>query len=212
MMSEHSQRFAADRLEEYRRECRRVSGDKVRIVPGMEYSTPKNHVHITCWGIDPYLGEELAIDDLLDAVDEAGGLAIFAHPGRRDAWREFRPRWAQSLFGVEVWNRKTDGLAPNKSAYDFVRDHNLEPIFALDFHNLRQKFPIFHKMMSHTQLLDVTEADFLLELRTAAPTACFMNVEMRRQDSLKGKLIGRSLQLANQASKPARRLLRRFVC
>jgi hypothetical protein len=148
MMTEHDRGFSESRLDLYRTACAQASSDKILIVPGIEYSDAANRIHVLVWGKVPFLGEGLPTGEMLQAVKAAGGLAVLAHPSRRDAWKSFEPAWAQRLLGIEVWNRKYDGWAPSQTAPALLHAAHAVPFVGLDFHTQRQSFPL-------TMVLDV---------------------------------------------------------
>src|SRR5260370_21394076 len=163
MMTEHDRGFTASRLDQYREMCARVSSSEILVLPGIEYSDAANRVHVLVWGPVPFLGEGLPTSEMLSAVRAAGGLAVLAHPSRRDAWRSFDPSWADRLLGVEVWNRKYDGWAPSQTAPSLVRAAGAVPFVGLDFHTQRQSFPL---NMALEMDEPVTEQSVLNCLRT----------------------------------------------
>jgi hypothetical protein len=141
-MSEHSRGFSAAKWQEYVQACAAHSSERVTLVPGIEYGDEDDVVHIPVWGRVPFFGEAPGITALLGEVAAAGGTAVWAHPWRRDAWRRFEPAWRQHLSGIEVWNRKYDGIAPNRRSVELTRRHGTQPFVALDFHTRRQLFPL----------------------------------------------------------------------
>jgi hypothetical protein len=142
MMTEHDRGFNPRRLAEYQAACRRASSSATLVVPGIEYSDKNNRVHILVWGEVPFLGEGLPTSDLLDAVRRWNGVAVLAHPSRKNAWDCFQPRWMDRLLGIELWNRKYDGWAPSKTAPALLEVGNAIPFVGLDFHTRRQSFPL----------------------------------------------------------------------
>ncbi len=143
LIAEHDRGFDAARLDAHRAACAAASTASIVLVPGIEYSDPSNTVHVPVWGEVPFLGEGLATGELLRRIGEVGGLAVLAHPGRREVWRSFEPEWASHLLGVELWNRKYDGYAPNRAAARLLREHSqLLPFVSLDFHTARQLHPL----------------------------------------------------------------------
>jgi hypothetical protein len=142
MMTEHDRGFTAARLDEYRRACSQASTDKMLIVPGIEYSDAANRVHVLVWGPVPFLGESLATNEMLEAVKASNGLAVLAHPSRREAWKSFEPSWIDRILGIEVWNRKYDGWAPSQTAPALQSKTGAIPFVGLDFHTRRQAFPL----------------------------------------------------------------------
>lgn len=137
MMSEHDTGFAPARFAEYRAACAAASTARCRLVPGIEYSSPDNDIHILTWGLDHFLGEHRPVADTLADVSAAKGVAIFAHPVRRDAWAKFDPAWTAHLHGVELWNRKSDGVTPGVRAEVMRGETGLAPTVGHDFHKLR---------------------------------------------------------------------------
>jgi hypothetical protein len=142
LMSEHSRGFSAAKWQEYVEACAKASTAQVTLVPGIEYGDSDNVVHIPVWGTVPFFGSAPGIGELLTEATEAGGTAVLAHPWRRDAWRRVEPQWRQYLTGVEVWNRKYDGVAPNPHAFELSDQWQVSPFAALDFHTRRQFFPL----------------------------------------------------------------------
>jgi hypothetical protein len=142
MMTEHDRGFTAARLNQYREACAQASSSEILVVPGIEYSDAANRVHVLVWGPVPFLGEGLPTSEMLNAVHAAGGLAVLAHPSRRDAWRSFNPCWTDRLLGIETWNRKYDGWAPSKTAPALINTAAAIPFVGLDFHTQRQSFPL----------------------------------------------------------------------
>jgi hypothetical protein len=142
MMTEHDRGFNAARWAEYKAACQAASSEKILIVPGIEYSDSANTIHILAWGPLPFLGEGLSTSDLLAAVKQHSGVAVLAHPSRREAWRLFDDSWSRNLLGIEMWNRKTDGWAPSREARQLQKDTRLLQFAGLDFHTWRQFFPL----------------------------------------------------------------------
>lgn len=142
MMTEHDRGFTASRLDQYREACAQASSSEILVVPGIEYSDSANRVHVLVWGPVPFLGESLPTSEMLGAVHAAGGVAVLAHPSRRDAWKTFDPSWTERLLGIETWNRKYDGWAPSKTAPALMETSGAIPFVGLDFHTERQSFPL----------------------------------------------------------------------
>jgi hypothetical protein len=142
LMSEHSRGFTAAKWDDYRQACADASTDRVRLVPGIEYGDEDNVVHIPVWGQVPFFGDAPQIGSLLKQATEAGGTAVWAHPWRRAAWQRCEPSWWEHLGAVEVWNRKYDGIAPNRDSLALARQHDAAQFVALDLHTRHQLFPL----------------------------------------------------------------------
>jgi hypothetical protein len=143
LLSDHCQQFSPDRWTEYRAACAAASTDRVLLVPGVEYNDLDNVVHVPVWGDVRFYGREVPdTGRLLVEVTGDGGIAVLAHPWRRDAWRRYDPKWTPYLSAIEVWNRKYDGIAPNRNAAALARREGLPDFVAVDFHSSRQFFPL----------------------------------------------------------------------
>jgi hypothetical protein len=142
MTTEHDRGFTEARRLEHRAACAAASSAGVRIVSGLEYSDAENRVHILVWGPVPFVGEGVPTRELLAAVKAAKGIAVMAHPTRLRAWEAYEPAWADDLLGIEVWNRKTDGWAPSRTAIPLMYGTRLFPFVGTDFHDRRQRFPL----------------------------------------------------------------------
>lgn len=142
-MCEHDRGFSAERFQAYVAACREASlvGGPL-LVPGIEYASPDDRVHVPVWGPVPFLGEGAPTTELLRAVDAHGGAAVLAHPVRRDAWQVFEPEWLALSKGIEIWTRKWDGWAPNRRACRMAAEAGLVGVGALDLHRAHQLFPL----------------------------------------------------------------------
>ncbi len=142
LITEHDRGFSPERLCQLRQLCDAASTSDLLMIPGIEYSDAANQVHILVWGDVPFLGENLPTGETLRRVKEAGGVAVLAHPVRKNAWQRFEPKWGEALAGIEVWNRKYDGWAPSRIAQDLQRSVGAIPFVGLDFHTQKQSFPL----------------------------------------------------------------------
>ncbi len=142
MVTEHDRGFDEAHRQKHREACRQASNEKILVVPGIEYSDPTNTIHLLTWGDVPFTGADAPSDTTLDAVKAAGGITVFAHPSRRNAWKLFKPEWTDKLLGIELWNRKTDGWAPSQEARVLLERTRLAPFVGMDFHTAKQQFPL----------------------------------------------------------------------
>jgi predicted metal-dependent phosphoesterase TrpH len=142
LLCEHSRSFSGCDWDAYLAACAAASTDQLLLVPGIEYNDADNVVHVPVWGEVPFYGESPETAELLAKVRADDGVSVFAHPWRRDAWRRYDPSWAAHLTGIEVWNRKYDGIAPDRRALALSRRDGLGEFVSLDFHTSRQFFPL----------------------------------------------------------------------
>jgi predicted metal-dependent phosphoesterase TrpH len=143
LMSEHDRTFDDASWERFCAACSAASACGAVLVPGIEYSDAANCVHVPVWGAPGFLGRDRPTGELLADARAAGGLAVIAHPDRREAWRTLDPEWLELAHGIEIWNRKCDGWAPSRSGLELAAGgHGLRPFVGLDFHSARQFFPL----------------------------------------------------------------------
>ncbi len=145
-------------------ECDRVGDDTgFVLVPGIEYQDPDHVVHLPVYGRAPFYGASPEISDVLSRVRGDGGAAVFAHPGRREAWRRFDPSWADGLAGIEVWNRKYDGIRPSEWAARTAHGFGIPAFTALDWHGPRQLYPLAVEVASPTTTGNRARADGVVD-------------------------------------------------
>ncbi|MGI9087596.1 MAG: PHP domain-containing protein [Chthoniobacterales bacterium] len=199
MMTEHDRGFSESRLAEYRSACAAASSENFLVVPGIEYSDAANTVHVLTWGCPRFLGEGVPTSELLARVRAEEGIAVLAHPSRLDAWKQFDPQWSANLLGIELWNRKTDGWAPSRTAPGLFAQGRLANFAGLDFHDRRQFFPLSMRVKFAG---DVNEQSVIEAFRSG-----------RAEASVFGKPIpfaSVAFATAEQLRRPLAKLLRRF--
>lgn len=170
--SEHDNSFTNDRWRCYREYCTNNSNGDFLIVPGIEYSDPMNVVHVLVWGNIPFLGARRDTEEVLREVKEYNGVAVLAHPSRKQAWQEFRSQWVPLLIGVEQWNRKVDGVAPSPEAIAIIKQNpQLFPFVGLDFHRINQFFPLAMTLELSGELVEDVIISSLLKKKAKAEVA-----------------------------------------
>jgi len=148
-------------------------------VPGIEYSDPLNVVHVLVWGDIPFLGRGRKTKELLQEVNEFQGVAVMAHPSRRQAWQQYEHCWTPLLLGMEQWNRKVDGVAPSPEAIAIIKQNpRLLPFVGLDLHRVNQFFPLSMTLELSGGLVEDVIMDYLRERKGRAlvggiPINCF---------------------------------------
>ena len=142
MMSEHDTGFDPAQFAAYRAACASASTQRCKLIPGIEYSSPENDIHMLTWGLETFLAEHRPVLETLEVVKAAGGVAIFAHPIRRRAWAAFDPAWVPYLSGIELWNRKSDGITWGREAWTLLQQTGLPATVGQDFHRLRHLYPL----------------------------------------------------------------------
>jgi hypothetical protein len=197
LMAEHDRGFSSERLARYRESCARASSEAILLIPGIEYSDRENMIHVLVWGPVPFLGEGRPTRSLLAAVHAAHGLAVLAHPSRRNVSQHFDFTLIRDLLGIEVWNRKTDGWAPNIAAWNLAEQMRLLPMVGMDFHDQKQLFPL---AMEFADGVEAREGALLDSLRNHN---CRPLVFGRPLKPTTRGWIGLTLQLAERCRKRA---------
>ncbi len=197
-MCEHDRGFDRDRFAAYREACDQASvpGGPL-LVPGIEYASPDDRVHVPVWGPVPFLGEGVPTTELLRAVRANDGAAVLAHPVRRDAWRVFEPEWLELSAGIEIWTRKWDGWAPNPRACRMAGEAGLVGVGALDLHQSHQLFPLRMELGLRDGVRAANaegragRADALAQGHEADPVSVEACVEALRQGRCRAMIGGR---------------------
>lgn len=184
MVTEHDQGFSESVRLRHREACARTSSEEFLVLPGIEYSDANNRVHVLVWGQVPFCGEASSTTAILEAVKATDGIAVLAHPSRKNVRRLFEPRWAELLTGIELWNRKFDGWSPSKAALQLLRTSGAAPFVGMDFHSLRQLFPLSMVLDIEN---DVTEESVLDCLRLRRFCPCILGFPINNA-SLSGTL------------------------
>jgi len=201
MMCEHDTGFPAERFDEYRAACAAASTENCLLIPGIEYSDQTNAVHLPTWGLTTFLGEARPTIETLRDVSAGHGASIFAHPARRDVWSLFDPAWAPFLSGLEVWNRKTDGIAPGEKAVEMLKHTGLQPVVGMDFHRRNQLWPLVNRFEIQGA---ASETSVVAALRAGRVVPCAFGRPLI-DDS------GVLHQSAHQRGEQVRRFLKRHV-
>jgi hypothetical protein len=124
-------------------------------------------------GTSLFHGARNDLFETLSSVRSEGGAAVLAHPTRRDSFNKISSELLDLLDGIEIWNRKVDGLSPVSVYFKFARDHGLASIVAMDLHTWRQVFPMWNEMPAGSQPLDGNTIAAALRKRVIAP-ACIL--------------------------------------
>jgi hypothetical protein len=141
LMSEHIEELPAKRIREFVRDCRRLSDEAFKMIPGIEM----DEFHILLFGVD----EPDDIEDhrmLREYFLQRGSVMVLSHPIKilGGIAADVRLR----LAGVEVWNSRHDGKGyPRMSNLELLRalrqdGQRLAAICGLDFHSWHDEVDI----------------------------------------------------------------------
>ena len=189
LMSEHDRSFDQRRWEDYKQACEAASNCDITLIPGIEYEDSDNVVHTPVWGGQvPFLGAGRSTFELLcDARDE-GAVAVLAHPWRKSAISRYQPEWAPLLSAVEIWNRKYDGISPNREVANLAARDKIEPFVSLDFHTRRQFFPLAISVMLDDPPTSASLAEAIRKGRFQPEFLGFS--ALRFTDGIEGRALG----------------------
>ena len=65
MMTEHDSGFDPASFQAYRAACAEASTSRCTLIPGIEYSSPDNDIHILTWGLQEFLAEHRPVMETL---------------------------------------------------------------------------------------------------------------------------------------------------
>src|SRR5438552_594309 len=109
-VSDHAEVFDEQRMQEYVALCDSLSSDRFLVIPGLEFALKGGSIHILGYGITRRV-RFTHMDELVDGIHDAGGVAVLAHPptGSINMIGSIRSK----LDGIEIWNGRYDGtVAP----------------------------------------------------------------------------------------------------
>jgi hypothetical protein len=183
VMSEHDFYFTPQKWEEYVNACQLASTERCTIIPGIEYSSPSDKIHVITMGSPYFYGARGDLVETLAAVRAAGGASVLAHPSRKGCFEMLSGEVINLLDAVEIWNRKVDGLLPVKAYFEFARSLNLATTVGMDLHSWRQIFPMWNEIDVHDGI-DGKSVALALRARAIKPAACLIG---KLENSLNAK-------------------------
>src|SRR5262245_64875083 len=80
-VSDHAEVFDEQRMQEYVAVCDALSSTNFLVIPGLEFALKGGSIHILGYGITRRVRAP-NIDQLVDGIHEAGGIAVLAHASR----------------------------------------------------------------------------------------------------------------------------------
>jgi hypothetical protein len=204
VMSEHDFDFTPTKWGNYVQACREASTLRCVIIPGIEYSSPNDDIHVVTMGTSRFHGARNDLLETLSSVRMEGGAAVLAHPRRRDSFNKVSSDLVDLLDGIEIWNRKVDGFLPVNTYFRLAQNRGLAPIVAMDLHTWRQIFPMWNEIPAGPEALDGNTVATALRSRLIAPACILGKLEA-------GLDRGFSLTLSTLAAAEQLRLLLRNV-
>src|SRR5919109_2803178 len=118
-VSDHAEVFDDRRVEDYVRICEALSTHSFLMISGLEFALHGGDIHILGYEINRRV-RFTNMEELVDGIHEAGGIAVLAHPplGSINMIGPIRSK----LDGIEVWNGRYDGThAPRADSFQLLR-------------------------------------------------------------------------------------------
>jgi hypothetical protein len=135
-MADHADFFDDSKLADYLVECRQLSNNQIRILPGLEFEC-WGRMHIVGYGVERLVASEDP-SVVIEHIAASGGVSVLAHPA--PAHLPLIPSFTLLPDGIEAWNTKSDGAtAPRPAVFDLIRElrrrkPNLLAFYGVDFH------------------------------------------------------------------------------
>lgn len=171
-MSEHDFDLTTHKWEEYVEACRLESTKACQLIPGVEYSSPDDNIHVVTVGAKSFFGARRDLAKTLAAVRSEGGASILAHPRRRNSFEKITRDLLEQIDAIEVWNRKVDGLAPVRGFSRFAKNNELAITVGMDLHTWRQIFPMWNVVVAPPGIIDGEVIANALRCRAISPACC----------------------------------------
>jgi PHP domain-containing protein len=146
-VSDHAEVFDEGRMRDYVAVCASLSSSNLLVIPGLEFALKGGSIHILGYGITKRV-RAAQMDELVDGIHQAGGIAVLAHPpvGSINMIGAVRGK----LDGIEVWNGRYDGVvAPRSDSFQLLRkirssNMKIAAYGGIDLHKLGQaRKPIY---------------------------------------------------------------------
>jgi len=145
-MTDHAEFFDRDKMEAYKSECRTLSDDKFRFIPGVEY-TCRERMHVLAFGVTSAVA---ATDpqEVIRHIKSETGVAVIAHP--MDSAFDWIESFETLPDGIETWNTKYDGrFAPRPATFALLnrlqkRVPGMRAFYGIDLHWKKQYRGLFN--------------------------------------------------------------------
>lgn len=160
-MTEHSDFMNSKKLASLVSKCKKLSGKKFLLIPGIELTT-SGKVHTLGLGLKKY-HESDTVGENIKFINKNKAISILSHPKK---YHIISVDQLNEINGIEIWNFEYDGMFPRVSSIDILkklrkRNPNIFGFVGLDFHRNIHKRKIYLEV--NARLL--TEKEILNSLR-----------------------------------------------
>jgi hypothetical protein len=120
LLTEHVRGFNEDKFNHFVSECRRLSDDRVLLLPGLEFDfVEQNNLHVLMVGLK-VLPEGKTADQIVASANKQGALSVVAHPVRNN--HHIPDNIADIIDGIELWNAAYNSrYLPDEKAIALLR-------------------------------------------------------------------------------------------
>jgi len=135
-MADHADFFDEQKLAAYLAECRQLSNQQIRVLPGLEFECA-GRMHILGYGVEKLVDSEDPAE-VIAHIARNEGVSVIAHPAPEHL--AMIPLFVRLPDGIEVWNTKSDGpVAPRPAVFALAeelrkRKPDLMAFYGVDFH------------------------------------------------------------------------------
>jgi len=205
-MADHAEFFDAQRLAAFQAECRQLSSEQIRLLPGLEFGC-RDRMHIVGYGVVEKV-ESIDPITVMEHIARHGGVSVIAHPAPEHL--ELIPSFALLPDGIEVWNTKADGpVAPRPAVFALLqelrrRKADLRAFYGVDFHWKHQ----FRGLLNEITLESADERAILDALRAGHFAGTHGGLRLPSDGVLPAELLA-DFAVRNAKSGRLRKLVRR---
>ncbi len=136
LLSDHSSWIGSqEKLDEFKRECKRLSNEKFLMIPGFEVESREGY-HILIYNGDIFIEDGVEYNDIFNIFSNRKDVfLVLAHASQLLEKPDID--FLKKIDAVEVWNAKYDSkFAPCLRVLNWIKNKDIIPIAGTDAHSL----------------------------------------------------------------------------
>jgi hypothetical protein len=147
-MTDHAEFFDQEKILAYVEECKALSDEKFRFIPGLEFEC-EQRMHILGFGVTS-LVTSLNPQEVIQHIKNENGISVIAHP--MNSMFDWIESFKLLPDGIETWNSKYDGrYAPRPETFKLLnrlqlRKPEMLAFYGQDLHWKNQFKGLFNKV------------------------------------------------------------------
>ena len=206
-MADHADFFDERSLAAYLAECRQLSNQQIRVLPGLEFEC-RGRMHIVGYGVGTLVEAEDPTE-VIDHIASAGGVSVIAHPAPEHL--PLIPSFPRLPDGIEVWNTKSDGpAAPRPAVFALLQElRNRKPdmlaFYGVDFHWKHQ----FRGLLNEITVANDSDGALIEALRAGSFQGVHGSLRLPSDGKLSAELLA-DFAVRNARTGRVQKLLKRF--